>query len=183
MKTLKSCNIPDTGGSYDDNSEAPARGNYFPEIAKYLCGFTDAHTHRYIHLKNFEIASVGSLLLTDRLVEKEMNELGFVDYETCIFCDQGTFLEKVSWILDEENRPAVDKIRHAGMELVRRRHMTGHRAAQISELIEGLDLASRAGKPARHGTQFPFPLLRRETKRNMNLLPTGLLFTFPPGRN
>ena len=68
--------------------------------------------------------SVGSLLLTDRLIEKEMNELCFVGRETCIFADKEDFLQKVAWIISEENRPEVDRIRHAGMELVRERHRT-----------------------------------------------------------
>jgi hypothetical protein len=126
---------PGYGRHYDDIGEHYGRGNYFFVINKYLCCFTDAHQYRYLHLKNFEIASAGALLLTDRLIEREMNELGFIDYETCIFADQETFLEKVEWILGEENRAAVDRIRLAGMKLVTERHLTKHRALQIDELI------------------------------------------------
>jgi Glycosyl transferases group 1 len=126
---------PGYGQSYDNNGQHYGRGNYFVVINKYLCCFTDAHQYRYVHLKNFEIASVGALLLTDRLIEPEMNELGFIDYETCVFADQETFLEKVEWILREENRAAVDRIRLAGMKLVTERHLTKHRALQIDELI------------------------------------------------
>jgi len=53
-----------------------------------------------------------------------MNELCFVGRETCIFADKEDFLQKVAWIISEENRPEVDRIRHAGMELVRERHRT-----------------------------------------------------------
>jgi hypothetical protein len=109
--------------------------NYYKKLNEYLCCFTDALTYRYIVLKNFEIAAAGSLLLTDKIVEKEMNELGFIDRETCIFCNKETFLEKVDWILDPRNREAVDAIRRAGMTLVRERHMTRHRAAQINQLV------------------------------------------------
>ena len=63
-----------------------------------------------------------------------MNELGFIDRKTCIFSDMETFLEKVNWILDPGNREEVDAIRRAGMKLVRERHMTRHRAAQIDAL-------------------------------------------------
>ena len=78
---------------------------------------------------------MGSLLLTDRAIEKEMNQLGFVDYETCVFCNRETFLDRVSWILDPGNREAVDKIRMVGMNLVREKHLTKHRAAQINNLV------------------------------------------------
>jgi glycosyltransferase involved in cell wall biosynthesis len=133
---------PGYGGRFDDDSEAMVRTNYFCELNKYLCCFTDGHKYRYIHLKNFEIASVGSLLLTDKVVEKEMNELGFVDYDTCIFTDQETFLDKVSWILDPQNRARVNQIRRSGMQLVRQKHMTRHRAAQLTELLDNLDVST-----------------------------------------
>ncbi len=125
---------PGYGNRFDDSSTAIVRTKYFSEVGKYLCGFTDGHSYKYIHLKNFEIASVGSLLLTDKVIENEMNELGFVDFETCVFCDAETFLGRIEWILDEENRAIVDRIRLAGMRLVREKHLTRHRAFQINEL-------------------------------------------------
>jgi hypothetical protein len=123
---------------HSDDSEAAIRTKYFERLSEYLCCFTDAPADRYIVLKNFEIASVGALLLTDKAIEAEMTALGFIDYETCIFCDQETFLEKVAWILDSKNRSEVDKIRRAGMQLAREHHMTRHRAAQIHELARSM---------------------------------------------
>ncbi len=121
---------------YDDNSPEFIRTNYFNILNKYLCCFTDAHAFRYLHLKNFEIASVGSLLLTDDAIQSEMNSLGFIDYETCIFSNKQNILEKIAWIVDDRNRATVDKIRLAGMRLVRERHLTRHRASQIHGLVE-----------------------------------------------
>jgi hypothetical protein len=69
---------------------------------KFVVVRSSSGESRYIHVRNFEIASVGSLLLTDKLIEKEMNELGFVDYESCIFADQESLAEKISWICDEK---------------------------------------------------------------------------------
>jgi hypothetical protein len=123
------------GWRHDSTSEAIVRMKYFEKLNEYICCFTDALSYRYIVLKNFEISATGALLLTDKVIEKEMNELGFVDYETCMFCDQETFLDKVSWILDYRNRDHVDRIRHAGMKLARERHMTRHRASQIDNLV------------------------------------------------
>ena len=109
---------------------------WFQEIHKFLCAFCDAHSLRYIHLRVFEVASTGALLLADRLVEIEMNELGFVDGVTCIFCDSTDFMEKVDWILAPANRPKIDRIRAAGMLLALARHTTRIRAAEIASLID-----------------------------------------------
>lgn len=120
---------------FDNNSDEIVRGRYYHEMSKYLCGFADAHKYRYLHLKAFEIASVGSLLLADNLIEREMNELGFIDYKTCIFADQESFLERVIWICDEKNRADVDRIRRAGMDLVKEKHLTTHRAKQLNDIV------------------------------------------------
>jgi Glycosyl transferases group 1 len=121
---------------YDEYSPEFVRTNYFHILNKYLCWFVDAHTFRYLHLKNFEIASVGSLLLADDTIQSEMSALGFIDYETCIFSNQQNILKKIAWIVDDQNRATVDKIRLAGMRLARERHLTRHRASQIHALIE-----------------------------------------------
>jgi glycosyltransferase involved in cell wall biosynthesis len=149
--TLKSKHIelldhPGYHNKYDGYGDATVGERYYREINKYLCGFADAHTYRYLHLKVFEIASVGSLLLADKLVESEMNELGFFDFETCIFSDKENFLEKISWICDQRNAPHVDKIRRAGMELVRARHLTQHRAKQLNEIVNNAIAQECAGR-------------------------------------
>jgi glycosyltransferase involved in cell wall biosynthesis len=138
---------------FDENSQEIVGTKYFRELNKYLCCFSDGHSYRYIHLKNFEIASVGSLLVTDKIIEAEMNELGFVDFQTCIFCDQQTFLEKLSWIFDPKNRAAVDKIRRAGMELVREKHLTKHRALQINTLVSRLRSMQPTAREPQPATQ------------------------------
>jgi Glycosyl transferases group 1 len=127
--------IAHPGWNHPDNTEALIRRRYYHKLNEYICCFTDALIFRYIVLKNFEIPGVGALLLTDRAIEKEMNQLGFVDFQTCIFCDQETFLDRVSWILEPKNREAVDRIRRAGMDLVWAKHLTKHRAAQINDLV------------------------------------------------
>lgn len=105
-------------------------------LNSYICCFTDASIYGYVLLKNFEIAGSGSLLLTDALIEEQMNELGFVDNVNCMFCTKETFLEKVSFILDLKNRENIDKIRKAGMELVRTKHLTSHRVQLFTASLE-----------------------------------------------
>lgn len=121
---------------YDGTSDDIVKSRWFAEIRKYICAFCDAHSLRYIHLRVFEIASVGTLLLADDLVRKEMGELGFIDGDTCVFCNRENFLEKLDWILAPENRVLVDRIRRRGMELCRGRHLTATRAQDLVKLIE-----------------------------------------------
>jgi hypothetical protein len=130
--------LPHPGWNHPSSTEAMVRTRYYKKLNEYICCFTDALSFRYIVCKNFEIPAVGALLLADKIIEREMNELGFIDYETCIFLDQSTFLDKVSWVLANENRQEVDRIRRAGMMLVREKHMTRHRAARINALSNGV---------------------------------------------
>ena len=150
--TVQSENIvvlphPGYGKRHDNRSDEIVGEKYLRELNRYLCCFSDAHKHRYMHLKNFEIASVGSLLLADKLIEREMNELGFVDHGTCIFATKETLLERISWICDDKNRATVDHIRRAGMELVRERHLTRHRAKELNDILENaVNLSIRRGE-------------------------------------
>lgn len=120
---------------YTPETEEVVGWRWYATLNKYLCAFCDAHSLRYIHLRVFEIVSVGTLLLADRLVEHEMNMLGFYHKQTCIFCDKFDFLDTVSWILDERNRRAVDEIRKAGMALAMERHTTKRRVHDFVELL------------------------------------------------
>ncbi|WP_296746831.1 glycosyltransferase [Mesorhizobium sp.] len=130
---------------YDERSQETVKTKYYVKLSDYLCCFSDSHLYRYIHLKNFEIASSGSLLLADKETEKEMNELGFIDNETCIFTKKDDFYEKMEWILSPDNRATVDRIRLAGMDLVRNKHMTKHRAEQIDLLVNSIISALSVG--------------------------------------
>jgi hypothetical protein len=112
--------------------------DYFNLLNKCICCFTDASMYRYILLKNFEICGVGSLLLTDLAIQPEMEQLGFKDNVNCIFCNKETFLTKIEYILDPVNRAEVDRIRSAGMVLVRSSHMTSMRAKSIDTIISSL---------------------------------------------
>lgn len=62
-----------------DREKGAVRTRRFQKLNEYLCCFADALIYRYILLKKCEIAGVGSLLLTDKWIETEMNQLGFVD--------------------------------------------------------------------------------------------------------
>jgi len=121
---------------YAQESVQVVRSRWFREIHGYLCAFCDAHSLRYIHLRAFEIASVGTLLMADDLVEAEMKTLGFVDGVTCIFCNKENFLERLDWVLALENRGEVDRIRRSGMALCLQRHLTAKRVDEFVEMVE-----------------------------------------------
>jgi hypothetical protein len=121
---------------YVPESIQVVRGKWFREIHGYLCAFCDAHSLRYIHLRAFEIASVGTLLMADDLVEAEMKALGFVDGVTCIYCNKSNFVDRLDWVLAPENRGMVDRIRTSGMELCLQRHLTAMRADEFVDMVE-----------------------------------------------
>jgi hypothetical protein len=136
---------PGYDNQYDGASDQIVKDKWFKELNKYLAAFCDGHSLRYIHIRAFEIASVGALLMADRLVEPEMNQLGFIDGETCIFCDRDDFVDKVNWALDESNRRRVDEIRLAGMKLTLDKHTTRRRVAEFVQMLnERLSLDIRA---------------------------------------
>ena len=128
---------PGYGGRYDERSPETVKRRWYEEIRSYLCAFCDAHALRYIHLRVFEIASMGQPAASHRLVEREMNALGFVEGETCLFSDRDDFLERVAWVLDPANRAAVTN-RRAGMALALRRHTTRQRAMELAAMVDEL---------------------------------------------
>ena len=119
---------------FSENSSGVAK-DYQKILNSYICCFTDSLRYGYVLLKNFEIAGSGSLLLTDALIEKQMNELGFIDNVNCMFCAQETFIDKINFILNIENRVEVNKIRKAGMQLVLSKHLTSNRSHYLNENI------------------------------------------------
>jgi hypothetical protein len=121
---------PGYNTKFSETSSGVAK-DYQKILNSYICCFTDSLIYGYVLLKNFEIAGSGSLLLTDGLIEPQMNELGFIDNVNCMFCTKETFLVKVNFILDPKNTNKIDCIRKAGMELVHKKHLTSHRAESL----------------------------------------------------
>jgi hypothetical protein len=125
---------PGYNTTFSENSSGVAK-DYQKILNSYICCFTDSLIYGYVLLKNFEIAGSGSLLLTDKLIEKQMNELGFIDNVNCMFCTKETFNDKINFILDIENRVEINKMRKAGMQLVHSKHLTSNRSQYLSDNI------------------------------------------------
>ena len=109
---------------------------YYSRLNEYLCCFCDCSTYRYILSKIFEITSVGSLLLVEDKISTELNKMGFYDTINCIMCNKENLHEKISWILNPDNRNEVDKIRKEGMYLTRRTHTTDNRVSLFTDFLE-----------------------------------------------
>jgi FkbM family methyltransferase len=120
---------------YENNSNAIVNEKYYNKLNEYLCCFTDTLSFDYILLKIFEICSVGSLLLVQDSIYKELNNLGLYDEINCIMCNINNIDLKIDWILDENNRQTVDNIRNNGMNLVRNKHNTYERALEFTKLF------------------------------------------------
>lgn len=119
---------------YNPKKYTTVNDNYYKKISEYLCAFTDNSEYDYILLKVFEIASVGTLLLVSDSLKEQMEKLCFVDGVNCIMCNRTNISDKVNWILDSKNRIQVDKMRKAGIELVRDFHNTSSRCKLFNYL-------------------------------------------------
>tara|TARA_B100001093_G_scaffold429299_1_gene424462 strand:+ start:8350 stop:9276 length:927 start_codon:yes stop_codon:yes gene_type:complete len=109
---------------------------YYKKLSEYLCCFTDSSKYKYILLKVFEICSVGSLLLCDDLIEKELNKMGFKNNINYISCNKKNLKSKMEWILNKENRIKVDEIRLNGMKLIRNYHITMVRVETFNTIVK-----------------------------------------------
>jgi FkbM family methyltransferase len=115
---------------------------YYEKLNNYLCCFNDALTWNYVNIKVFEIASVGSLLLIQDSIQEQLNELGYFDNVNCIMCNQNNLIEKIEWILDDNNLEDINIIRKRGMELTREKHNTEERSIKFNNYINNnLNLA------------------------------------------
>jgi FkbM family methyltransferase len=124
--------------SYNNYSHNCINDIYYKKLNEYLCCFVDASLYKFILLKVFEICSVGSLLLVEDTIEKDLNNLGFYDNINCIFCNKYNLENKIKWILNSENRQLIDNMRKKGMDLVRQHHTTKHRSETFNDIFNNI---------------------------------------------
>ena len=124
--------------SYNSYTHNIINKDYYKELNKYICCFTDALIYKYILLKVFEICSVGSLLLVEDSITNDLNKLGFYHNINCIMCNKINIEDKINWILNINNIENVNIIRKNGMELVRNKHNTNERAIYFHTLINNI---------------------------------------------
>mgnify|MGYP003949963119 CR=1 FL=1 len=111
---------------------------YINKLNKYLCCFTDDLSiySPYLICKFFEILSSGSLLLASvKNTKIYFKNLGFIDGIHYISMNTENFKEKINYILNNQNREEIDKIRYNGYILANQYHTSEHRAKQLIEII------------------------------------------------
>lgn len=111
--------------------------NYYKHLNKYLCCFTCCAIPQrpYIVAKFFEIISTGSLLLAfDVHVKSELKKLGFIEDVNYISCTMENMEEKINFIIDEQNKETIDKIRYNGFVLSNQ-HYLKERVNKFTEYI------------------------------------------------
>ena len=121
---------------YDYERDDRIGKGYARKINRHRVGFTDGLIYKYLVGKHFEIPAVGALLLADRAVGDGLGALGFVEDEHYVSVSSEDMEEKILYLLDEANHPALDTIRRQGQALVWDRHKTSDRAKLIDEAIE-----------------------------------------------
>ena len=124
--------------SYNNYSHNCINDIYYKKLNEYLCCFVDASLYKFILLKVFEICSVGSLLLVEDTIGKNLNNLGFYDNINCIFCNKDNLENKIKWILNSENSQLIDNMRKKGMDLVRQNHTTKHRSETFNNIFNNI---------------------------------------------
>ena len=103
--------------------EGRNQSNYMNQLNSYLCCFAssvyDFNQSTMLH-KYYEILSSGSLLLVPNADERKLNKLGLFNkiHFLTIDCDNIENLKKtIKYILDDENRNLIDKIRLNGQNI------------------------------------------------------------------
>lgn len=107
-------------------------------LNSYLCCFTCCSNENtpYIVAKFFEIPSSGSLLLAyDEFIKEELTNLGFIDGVNYISCTMNNMEEKISYILNPQNRENIDNIRKNAYEFVWKYHTQTERLKYINNII------------------------------------------------
>jgi hypothetical protein len=117
--------------TFDYERDHRVGSGYADAMHECLAAFTDALVHRYVVAKHFEIPATGALLLADRAVAPQLEQLGLLDGQHYVSVTAGDLEPVVSHALDPRNAEAIDTIRRRGHALVHERHTTAHRAQQI----------------------------------------------------
>lgn len=111
---------------------------YYQLLNSYLCCFVDDSIieRRYILAKFFEITASGSLLLAfNKNTKSAFEEIGFIDKVHYLSVDETDYIDTVNYVLDSNNRKAIDKIRQTGMEFTEQYHFYTNRAEFIDKIL------------------------------------------------
>lgn len=122
--------------SYNESTDNCICGKkYIEYLNNYLCAFVET-SRDYILAKTFEICGSGCLLLCmNTNVKNIMENIGFIDGENYISCTRDNIIEKVKWILNNDNRVLIDIIRINGYNLIKSNHTWKSRLNLFEDII------------------------------------------------
>ncbi|GMF58377.1 unnamed protein product [Phytophthora fragariaefolia] len=111
---------------------------YASYLRSYRTAITTTLIFQYVIAKIFEIPSTGALLAVNRDVVPLLAVLGMNEGEHYVGFDRRDPEAIVWWVNDPRNWAEIDRIRRAGMELVREQHLVTNRVKALDLfLMEG----------------------------------------------
>jgi hypothetical protein len=130
-----------------DDEEALVRWRFAREINRAKIFFTCDSEYHYPVSKYYEVPACNTLLLAR--TSREIEDLGFIPGVHFVAIDENDFEEKAKYYLAHEKERL--EIAQQGYEMVRTRHSTARRAADLAAKIEKLvhpdsrDVSNRPG--------------------------------------
>lgn len=115
---------------YNKDNNAPMGRKYLGFVSKYA-GALALCTPFYV-AKYIEIPAAGSVVFAE--YHKDYEDLGFKDYESCVYVDRGNFEERVRAFLNAPGE--YEHIARAGYELVKNNYTARHFADKIYSAAE-----------------------------------------------
>ncbi|KAL4117568.1 hypothetical protein PRIC2_011557 [Phytophthora ramorum] len=112
---------------------------YASYLRSYRTGITTTLIFQYVIAKIFEIPSTGALLAVNRDVAPLLAALGMNEGEHYVGFDRRDPEALIWWANEPSNWPEIDRIRLAGMEIVREQHLVTNR-------VQALDLFMMEGE-------------------------------------
>lgn len=120
-------------GYYVSDNQSEIFASY---LRAYRAGITTTLLFQYVIAKIFEIPSTGSLLIVNRDVVPLLKALNLNEMEHFVGFDRMDPVTTVNWVMDPANQAEVDRIRRAGMQVVREQHMVTNRVKALDRFVK-----------------------------------------------
>ncbi|CAH0521618.1 unnamed protein product [Peronospora belbahrii] len=108
---------------------------YASYLRSYRTGITTTLIFQYVIAKIFEIPSTGALLAVNLDVAPLLAALGMKEGEHYVGFDRQDPEAIIWWANNPRNWPKIDRIRRAGMELVRKQHLVTNRVKALDLFV------------------------------------------------
>ncbi|RLN74775.1 hypothetical protein BBJ28_00022536 [Nothophytophthora sp. Chile5] len=108
---------------------------YASYLRAYRAGITTTLIFQYVIAKIFEIPSTGALLVMNRDMAPLLAALGMHEGQHFVGFDRRDPEAAIWWVSDPRNWPEIDRIRLAGMQLVREMHQVTDRVRALERFM------------------------------------------------